>query len=127
MLQQETLEMSELTLRLMQGPVKPIVVGVESIDMNSGELLRKGMANSGLPKLPLVDSSYTDDLLSEVLLLNHLLEHGMASVDGQRTWPELGFWWWFTEDERGRERERSERLGFSGGAVDLIGLGGRQH
>jgi hypothetical protein len=82
MLQQETLEMHELTLRLMQGPVKPIVVGVESIDMNSGELLRKGTVNSGLLKLPLVNSSCPDDLLSEALLLDHLLEHGMASVDG---------------------------------------------
>jgi hypothetical protein len=85
MLQQETLEMRELTLRLMQGSVKPIVVRVESIDMNSGELLQKGTANSGLLKLPLVDSSCPGDLLSEALLLDHLLEHGVASVDGKRT------------------------------------------
>jgi hypothetical protein len=85
MLQQETLEMRELTLRLMQGSVKPIVVRVESIDRNSGELLWKGTTNSGLLKLPLVDSSCPDDLLSEALLLDHLLEHGVASVDSKRT------------------------------------------
>jgi hypothetical protein len=85
MLQQETLEMRELTLRLMQGSVKPMVVGVESISMNYDELLRKGTTNSGLLKLPLADSSCPDDLLSEALLLNHLLEHGVASVDGKGT------------------------------------------
>jgi hypothetical protein len=32
-----------LTLRLMEGSVKPIVIGVEGIDMNSGEQLQKGL------------------------------------------------------------------------------------
>jgi hypothetical protein len=37
------LKMRMLTLRLMEGLVKPIVVGVEGIDMNSGEQLQKGL------------------------------------------------------------------------------------
>jgi hypothetical protein len=32
----------------------------------------------------------------------------VVSVDGKRTWPELGFWQWFIEDERGEGREELE-------------------
>jgi hypothetical protein len=69
MLQQEALEMRELTLRLMQGSVKPIVVGVEGINMNSGELVRKGMDRFAVFLAPLDKLLLRDAHLDEALLL----------------------------------------------------------
>jgi hypothetical protein len=48
------------------------------------------------------------------------VELGTASSDGERTWPELGFRWWFTEEEQGEGEDELKILGFIRGGEVLL-------
>jgi hypothetical protein len=56
---------------------------------------------------------HQNDLIGKVLLLGQSMELRVVSVDGKRTWPELGFPCWFIEDERGEGEGEMGNLGFA--------------
>jgi hypothetical protein len=58
---------------------------------NSGEVWRKETMNSRRRRHPLLDSSFQKVLGVVADLWSIMAELGMASNDGERTWPELGF------------------------------------
>jgi hypothetical protein len=71
-----------LTLRLMKGSVKPIVVGVEGIGMNSGERLQKGLEKFHRCGPPLDDILILDDPQYSAPLHDHSLKLEVVGIDG---------------------------------------------
>jgi hypothetical protein len=67
-------------------------VGVETNFINSSDVWEKETTNSGRWRHPLLDSSFQKVLGIEADLWSITAELGTASSDGERTWPELGFW-----------------------------------
>jgi hypothetical protein len=80
---------------------------------NYGEVWRKETMNSGRWRHPLLDSSFQKVLGVEADLWSITEKLGTASSDGERTWPKLGFRWWFIEEERGEGEVEMGNLGFA--------------
>jgi hypothetical protein len=78
------------------------------------------MMNSERWRHPLLDSSFHKVLGIEVDLWSITAELGTALSDSERTWPELGFWWWFTEEEQGEGEDELKILGYIRGGEVLL-------
>jgi hypothetical protein len=71
-----------LTLRLMEDSMKSIIIEVESIAMNSGELLRRGTVKFSWMRLPLDAILHRDNQQSAALLPDNLLELRVVGIVG---------------------------------------------
>jgi hypothetical protein len=65
---------------------------VERLVKKSGEVWRKGMARCAWLRAPLHDCLHEDDEGVQALLQEQMLELGVVPIDGEKIWPELGFW-----------------------------------
>jgi hypothetical protein len=68
------------------------MTGVDRLVKKSSEVWCKGTARCARLQAPLHDCLHQDDEGVQALLQEQTLELGVVPIDGEKIWPELGFW-----------------------------------
>jgi hypothetical protein len=98
-----------LTLRLMEDSMKPIIVEVEGIAMNSGELLKRGTVKYSRLRPPLDAKLLPNDEEGEAILPVCLSELGVVGIDDMPERAPMRALVIAADRERMREIERAKR------------------
>jgi hypothetical protein len=98
--------MRTLTLHLKVCSAVTIVTGVERDFADSGEHLRRETTKFAQLRAPLPDSLHQNDSQAPALLPIYPTASGMALIDDDEIWPELGFRLLGEMGEREREKVR---------------------